>query len=90
MSDQALDPETTKRLQRLCALAAEQADIDVPAVTPDSDFFTDLNFDSLDAVEFTMRVEEEFDVSVPDEAVQHVRTPRGALELLAKASSTSS
>ena len=81
MSDLAPAPE---RLRQLCAIAAEQVGIDVSTVTPDSDFFTDLNFDSLDLVEYSMHIEDEFHVAVPDDAVQSVRTPRQAFELLAK------
>jgi acyl carrier protein len=80
MSLQENDPEL---LQRLCALAAEQVSIDPSTVLPDSDFFTDLNFDSLDAVEYVMKIEELFDVSIEDELVEKVRTPRQAYEMLA-------
>jgi len=66
----------------LCRLAAEQVSLDVQVVTPDSDLFADLNFDSLDAVEFVMIVEDEFDVSIDDRQAEGVRTPRQALAML--------
>ncbi|MGN6368026.1 MAG: phosphopantetheine-binding protein [Phycisphaerae bacterium] len=77
-------PQTeSETLTRLCTLAAEQAGIDPSTVTPDSDFYTDLNFDSLDAVEYVMTIEEEFNISIDDHQTESVRTPRKAYELLA-------
>lgn len=76
------DPEI---LARLCLLAAEQVSVDSALVTPESDFFNDLNFDSLDAVEYVMKVEEAFDVTIGDEHADGIRTPRQAFELLAAA-----
>jgi acyl carrier protein len=68
--------------QTLCRLAAEQVGADPALVALDTDFFNDLNYDSLDAVEFTMTVEETFDVSVPDDQIEDVRTAGRVLELL--------
>ena len=67
---------------KLCQLAAEQGAVSPADVTLDTHLFNDLNFDSLDAVEFVMRIEEEFDVSISDEQSEDVRTVRQALELL--------
>jgi len=67
---------------RLCELAATQASVDAREVTPDTDFFVDLNFDSLDTVEYTMMIEEEFEVTIPDERADNVRTPADALAML--------
>ncbi len=64
-------------------LAAEQVGADAAEITAATHLFHDLNFDSLDIVEFTMNIEEEFGVSVPDEAAQHVKTIGDAVELLA-------
>jgi acyl carrier protein len=69
-------------LRRLCELAAEQASVDVSQVAPDTDLLADLNFDSLDFVEYTMLIEEEFEVSVADDQAQDVRTPAQALSML--------
>lgn len=75
-------------LARLCAMAAEQVAMDPTLVQPDSDFSADLNFDSLDSVEFVMKIEDEFGVSIEDEQAEKVRTPRQAYELLTKARAT--
>jgi len=64
----------------LCRLAGEQVGVNRAEVTLETNLFVDLNYDSLDAVEYAMRIEEEFDVSVPDDRAQAVRTVRNALD----------
>jgi acyl carrier protein len=71
-----------ERLAKLCELAAEQAQVDVSTVNASTNLFTDLNFDSLDAVEFTMQIEDTFDVSIPDEAAESVKTIGDAAKML--------
>lgn len=44
-----------------CKISIEKEDI-----TVDSDFVSKLGFDSLDAVELIMAIEDEFDISIPD------------------------
>jgi acyl carrier protein len=68
--------ETARRL------AAEQVSVDPASVTLDMDLFNDLGFDSLDAVEFTMNIEEAFELSIPDEQSENVRTVGQAVEML--------
>lgn len=69
-------------LDRLCAMAAEQVAMDPSMVVPDSDFIADLNFDSLDSVEFVIKIEDEFDVNIEDKQAENVHTPRQAYEML--------
>ena len=51
-------------------------DVDAEAATLDSDLREDLGMDSLDHVEVTMAVEEEFGISIPDERANAWRTVR--------------
>ena len=68
--------------ETLCRLAAEQAAITPVEVTVDTHLFNDLNFDSLDAVEYTMMIEDEFGVDIEDEKAARVRTIRDAVDVL--------
>jgi acyl carrier protein len=43
-------------------------------VTPDANILDDLGADSLDVVELVMSLEEEFNIEVPDEEVEGMRT----------------
>ena len=54
-------------LNRLKELLAEQFEVDVSAITADTDIMADLGADSLDVVEFIMMIEEEFGVNITDE-----------------------
>ncbi|TWT39985.1 Acyl carrier protein [Phycisphaerae bacterium RAS1] len=68
----------------MCELASDVVGADPAGVTLDTHLVDDLNYDSLDQVEFSMKIEDAFEVSVPDEAAERVRTVRHAVELLLK------
>ena len=54
---------------KLCALIAEQFSVSADSVTMDTSFADDLGADSLDVVELTMALEEEFDIPEADEEI---------------------
>ena len=61
--------------ERLRALIAEQFSISEDSIDMDTSFADDLGADSLDVVELTMALEEEFDMSeVDEEAVAGLAT----------------
>ena len=55
-------------------LVVTQLGVDAGKVTNDSSFIDDLGADSLDTVELVMAFEEEFDMEIPDEDAQKMRT----------------
>ncbi|HEV8607873.1 MAG TPA: acyl carrier protein [Tepidisphaeraceae bacterium] len=57
-------------LAKVIELAAEEAGMEPRDVTAQSHFINDLKFDSLSRVEFAMTVEDEFEMSVPDEDLE--------------------
>jgi acyl carrier protein len=60
--------------ERVKKIVAEQLGVKDEEVTNDASFVDDLGADSLDTVELVMALEEEFDIEVPDEAVESIRT----------------
>jgi acyl carrier protein len=68
---------------RVKAIVAEQLGVKEEEVTNDSSFVDDLGADSLDTVELVMALEEEFDVSVPEEELEGIETVGQAYELVA-------
>ena len=59
---------------KLRNIVSEQLGVDLAEVTPDARILDDLGADSLDVVEMVMSIEEAFDIEVPDEVVEELRT----------------
>ena len=66
-------------IQRVCRVIATSKRIPVERVTVDS-AFEELGIDSMDAVEILFALENEFDISIPDDAVREVRNVRQMCE----------
>ena len=49
-------------------------------VKPEATFVDDLGADSLDLVELIMALEDEFDIEIPDEAAEKIRTVQQAID----------
>jgi acyl carrier protein len=62
------------RESRIRSIVADQLGVDRGEVTPDASILDDLGADSLDVVELVMAIEDEFDIEVPDEDVERMRT----------------
>jgi acyl carrier protein len=56
------------------SIVAEQLGVERADVTKDASILDDLGADSLDVVELVMTLEEVFDIEVPDDAVEEMRT----------------
>ncbi len=61
-------------------IIVEQLNVDESEVTPDASFVDDLGADSLDVVELVMAIEEAFDIEIPDEDAEKIRTVKDAIE----------
>lgn len=59
---------------KIKGIIAEQLGVDETEVTMESSFIEDLGADSLDIVELVMALEEEFDIVIPDEDAEKIRT----------------
>ncbi|MBP0965791.1 MAG: acyl carrier protein [Oscillospiraceae bacterium] len=55
-------------------LVVDQLDADADKVTLDANIQDDLGADSLDVVDLVMALEDEFEVEIPDEAVESIKT----------------
>lgn len=56
------------------AIIVEQLGVEEDEVKMESSFVDDLGADSLDIVELVMALEEEFDMEIPDEDAEKIRT----------------
>lgn len=58
--------------------------MELDEITIDTNFVTDLNADSLDAVEVIMSVEDRFDISIPDEDANNLTTIKSVVDYVEK------
>ena len=60
----------------------EQLNIDAEEITPEVSFIDGLGADSLDLVELMLAMEEEFDMSIPEEDIDKIATVGDAVEYI--------
>ena len=63
-------------------ILAEGLGIEEEIITMDSDFIDDLNADSLDIVDLVVELEHEFNLSIPDEDAERIKTVGDAVEYI--------
>ncbi len=63
-------------------IIAEKLGVSEDKVTPQASFVDDLGADSLDQVELIMALEDEFNIEIPDEDAEKMRTVKDALDYL--------
>ncbi|HKD91351.1 MAG TPA: acyl carrier protein [Terriglobales bacterium] len=64
---------------RVKQIIVEQLGVEEGEVTPSASFVDDLGADSLDTVELVMAFEEAFDIEIPDEDAEKIRTVQDAI-----------
>lgn len=64
----------TQIFEKIRDLLAEQLDIPADSITPESDIIDDLEADSLTVLDMVMTLEDEFDIEIPNEDVEKLRT----------------
>lgn len=64
------------------AIITEQLQVDEADIKMESSFIEDLGADSLDIVELVMALEEEFDIVIPDEDAEKIRTVEEAVNYI--------
>ena len=65
-------------------IIVEQLGVDEGEVTQNASFVDDLGADSLDTVELVMAFEEAFDIEIPDEDAEKIRTVSDAIDYIGK------
>lgn len=67
---------------KVIKLVVEQLDADSNSISLEDSFMDDLGADSLDTVELIMAFEEEFDIEIPDEDAENIRTVGDVIKYL--------
>ena len=60
--------------EKIKELLADQLDVSADDMTMESDIANDLGADSLDVVELLMSIEDEFEIDIPDEEIENIKT----------------
>jgi len=68
--------------ERVKQIIVEQLGVEETEVTPTASFVDDLGADSLDTVELVMAFEEAFDIEIPDEEAEKIRTVQDAVDYI--------
>jgi acyl carrier protein len=80
----AVNEKNKALVDKVKQIIAEQLGVEEAEVTPSSSFVDDLGADSLDTVELVMALEENFDLEIPDEAAEKIRTVQDAIDYIEK------
>jgi acyl carrier protein len=70
--------------EKVKQIIVEQLQVDEAEVTPGASFQEDLGADSLDVVELVMQFEEAFDIEIPDEDAEKIKTVKDAIDYIEK------
>ncbi|MBW6488053.1 acyl carrier protein [Sulfurimonas sp.] len=69
-------------LDDIKAVVVEQLSVSADEVKEDSKFVEDLGADSLDVVELVMALEEKFDIEIPDDEAEKIRTVKDVVDYI--------
>ncbi len=69
-------------VDRVIAVVSDKLDVPADEISADSRFVDDLNADSLDQVELIMALEDEYDLTIPDEDAQKILTITDAVNYI--------
>jgi acyl carrier protein len=68
--------------QRVKEIIAKNLDVNINDIKPESSFINDLGADSLAIVELVLALEEEFELDIPDEETEKIRTVQDAVDYI--------
>ena len=73
---------STTTEEKVKKIVMDHLGIDESKITPDSKFIEDLGADSLDTVELVMAFEEQFNIEIPDDAAETIKTIQNAIDFI--------
>jgi acyl carrier protein len=70
--------------QRVIEIVCENLGVNKEQVTRSTSFTEDIGADSLDIVELVMELEEEFEITIPDDQAEKIKTVGEAIDYIEK------
>ena len=77
-------PTAVEIEEKVFQIVSEQMSVDKNELGNETSFVNDLNADSLDTVELVMELEDEFDLTIPDEEAEKLKTVGEAIDYIKK------
>jgi acyl carrier protein len=74
----SLTPEEIE--EKVFEIVSDKLSVDKSELSRSTSFINDLNADSLDTVELVMELEDEFDMTIPDEEAEKLKTIGQAID----------
>jgi len=68
--------------EKVKEIVSDKLDVDGADIREDRDFIEDLKADSLAIVEVVLALEEQFEIEIPDEDTEKIKTVRDAIEYI--------
>ena len=77
-------PTVAEIAEKVVQIVSEQMSVDKNEISRTTSFVNDLNADSLDTVELVMELEDEFELTIPDEEAEKLKTVGEAIDYIQK------
>jgi acyl carrier protein len=74
--------ERSEVFDKVVELAVDKLSAEKSEITEATNFIEDLNADSLDVVDFVMALEGEFDMEIPEDDVEKIKTVKDAVDYI--------
>ena len=68
--------------EKVKGIVSDKLDVDGADIKEDQDFIEDLKADSLAIVEVVLALEEQFEIEIPDEDTEKIKTVRDAIDYI--------
>ena len=70
--------------EKVIEIVADQMSVEKSEISDSTSFINDLNADSLDTVELVMEFEDQFEISIPDDKAEGIKTVGEAVKYIAE------
>ncbi len=75
-------PSVAEIEEKVVQIVSDQLSVDKGEINRSTSFVNDLNADSLDTVELVMELEDEFELSIPDDDAEKIQTVGHAIDYI--------
>lgn len=70
--------------EKVVAIIVRELGLEKSVISPEKSFIDDLGLDSLDVMTLAMAIEEDFDIEVPDDDVEGIKTIQDVFDYMHK------